>query len=351
MQTLVRVALGLVAVAISAAVFFASMKFYSSTTPDVAVQWVWTAYAGVSAAVKILFPYCLVAWAAPRGWRALGWVAVVACVLFDVLGVSGFVTLTRGAMVEAKKSDASAYYETRDEIGRLRKLADEYSKSRPTETINAELKAARATAKDCDERGNAYRDSCKRVFALESEAATAGERDKRELRWTEAKAKLDRLEIPNEAKSNPLVAGLRHLPWSLIGVRDPDFFIDLFLRMLTIIISEAVAPLCGFFALHGVSSRLYTSADRTENASQTRQRRRPRGPPGDLLETLRKIRAGELLGEGIAISGAGIVASNRALAKARGAGTSKLRRELQELIESGKVRATPGPGGTYIELN
>lgn len=356
MHWLLRIAFGIVALVAAANVLRATVAFYSSFGSGANEQ-IWYTYALIAGATTLLFPAGIQY--LPRGhiMRKLGWTAFAAAVCFNVLGVWGFYYSTRGADLEAKSGNAMEWSEQKREVERLRAKADEFAKSRITGAIEAELTAAKAAApsRGCDQK-NSYVDSCQKLFELNAELATARERDKRENAYGVAKSKFDNMERPNEAKSNPQAAGFSFLRSAGIDV---NFFMSLIISVLTVAISEVVPVVSSFLALHGgsVPARSHKATKEPEppdvspfgNTPQ-RAARRPRGPPADLLATLAAVRSGALTGKGLAIDGAGIVISNRALALASGFSASKVNTELQALAAAGKVELRPGPGGTYVEL-
>lgn len=354
MKAAFRVLLLLAALAASGLVCAMAATFYMSTADNTAAQSMYLGASLLSAFIKVAFPVALIVFTATWLQRAAAWLLVVCCILFDMLGVSGFVTMTRGAGVEARQGETQTYEQLRSEVKRLRTLADEMPRTRPTPVVAAELQAARAAAPNCSIRVNAGLDACQKLAGLDVEKAAADERDKREREWRAERDRLDKLPRPNEAAANPLATGVKPFA-DRLGI-PADTLADVVVRVLLAVLLEAAPSLCSMFALQAAQPAQRLEAEAPQPDPPADEPEAPRRPPAavggkvDLLTVLEDIIAGRRKAPGVELSGAGVHTSARALARVASASPSGVNAALRTLQASGKVAAKSGPRGTYIEL-
>jgi hypothetical protein len=349
MPIALRIVFGIVALVLTCAAGWANFAFYSSIATEAHAQVTFCAIAVCTALLKPSIPAAM-SYLPSKGAKAIGYFIVVLAVAFDVIGALGYIEMTRSTATGVKIEASSDYQKSRAEVEELHELFKSYADTRATAEVNAELKAAKATAGNCEKR--AHTDACKAVAKLETEAARASARDERERKWQEARSEFDKLDKPIGA-ADPQAEALAKIA-RLIGFEGGGLFADYMFRVLIIIMFELGTPYAGYCALHSQAPVKPKSVAPTPSPGRAPPARRPRAAKGSadaVLALLSDLVSGSRSAPGITVSGRKVYAAQRALGQAcNGMSGAAINRHLAALEVAGAIALDTAGGRTEIEL-
>lgn len=350
MTTWFRVVLGVLGVAIAAVALIINIKFYSSYGTDADTQWIFTALAVISLAIKLAAP-AAASYSPSKLAAVCLWISFIAAVAFDSLGTAGYVEMTYGTKTGQASRYADEYKRAGENVSKLETEYKVYATERPTPEIVAALDAAKAVAGKCTPR-RAHLDACTKIATLEQELARADERDKRESLWREAKAKFDKLDKPKLA-ADPQGAVFERLG-SRIGLGGLKSFVALIISILIFAFFELGGPALVYVALHGQGERRANKQSGAHEPAPSRaagRQRAAKGAPASNVGVLEQLKAlAATGGVGLTTGPNQISGSQRALGEACGVSGAKMNRILAELQAAGSIALRTGPNGTVIRI-